>query len=77
MYVNEHLTPYMSALAYKCRCLKRLNKIYQTKVENGVIKVLTNRDGSFRWFNVYKEDDINDFNNEETQKDENVENTGA
>lgn len=61
LYVNEHLTPYMGQLAYKCRVLKRENKIYQTKVENGVVKVLTNRDGSFRWFNITKNSDIDSF----------------
>ena len=61
IYVNEQLTPYMSGLAYKCRCLKRENKIYQTKVESGVIKVLTNKNGSFRWFNIASEYDINQF----------------
>ena len=62
IYVNEHLTPYASGLAYKCRCLKRENKIYQTKVESGVVKVLTNKNGSFRWFNVTSEQDIDQFN---------------
>ena len=69
IYVNEHLTPYMSELAYKCRCLKRSNKIYQTKVEKGVVKILTNKDGSFRWFNINCESDIYQFdqvNNIET-----------
>ena len=27
IYLNEHLTPYISNLAYKCRCLKRKGKI--------------------------------------------------
>ena len=61
LYVNEQLTPYMGQLAYKCRCLKRANKIYQTKVENGIEKVLTNKNGSFRWYNVTSEVDINQF----------------
>lgn len=62
LYVNEHLTPYMSQLAYKCRCLKRENKIYQTKVEKGIVKVLTNKDGSFRWFSIRNDNDINFIN---------------
>ena len=58
IYVNEHLTPYMDQIAYKCRCLKRANKIYQTKVENGSVKVLTNKEGSFRWYNVTNDNDL-------------------
>ena len=63
LYVNEHLTPYMSSVAYQCRCLKRSKVIYQTKVENGVVKILSNKDGIFKWFNIYKEEDINPFRN--------------
>lgn len=59
LYINEHLTPFMSELAYHCRCLKREKKIYQTKVENGIVKVLTNIEGSFRWFNITNNNDIN------------------
>ena len=61
IYVNEHLTPYMGELAFKCRCLKRENKIYQTKVENGIVKILTNKDGSFRWYHITSVNDLQQF----------------
>ena len=72
LYVNEHLTPYASSLSYRCRCLKRTNKIYQTKVENGTVKVLSNRGGIFKWYNIYCDNDINAFDNEEIPKNVNT-----
>ena len=62
IFVNEHLTPLVGELAYRWRCLKRANKVYQTKVERGIVKVLTNKDGNFRWYNVNSIDDIQQFN---------------
>ena len=62
LYVNEHLTPFMASLAYKCRCLKREKKIYQTKVDKGLVKVLTNKDGIFKWYNINNDNDILEFN---------------
>ena len=64
IYVNEHLTPFVGALAYKCRCLKRNGKIYQTKVEKGVVKILTNKGGSFRWYIINNIYDLNEFDQE-------------
>ena len=35
--VSEHLTPYMSNLAYKCRTLKREGKLIKTKTQKGTV----------------------------------------
>ena len=43
-YLEDHLTPYISNLAYQCRCLKRNHKIVQTKVIKGVVKILMSTD---------------------------------
>ena len=75
IYVNEHLTPFMGELAYHCRCLKRAGKIYQSKVENGLVKVLTNKGGSFRWFIINNTNDLDQFNEENTQAEVNNEKT--
>lgn len=58
IYVSEHLTPYMSGLAYRCRCLKRENKILSTKTQKGVVKILCNINGSLIWNNINSIDDL-------------------
>ena len=61
----------MGELAYHCRCLKRAGKTYQSKVENGLVKVLTNKGGIFRWFIINNINDLNQFNEESTQAEVN------
>lgn len=58
IYVSEHLTPFLSELAYRCRCLKREKKIFNTKVENGTIKILFSHGGSLSWHNIQNIEDI-------------------
>ena len=58
VFVSEHLTPFTSMLAYRCRCLKRRNKILKTKVEKGVVKILTTFDDSVQWCKITHLDDI-------------------
>ena len=57
-FVGEHLTPYMAGLAYRCRCLKRSNKIEKTKIQKGIVKILMNTEGSFNWSNITNITDI-------------------
>lgn len=58
LYVDEHLTPYVSGLAFKCRCLKRESKILQTKVRRGVVKVLLLTSNRLIWHDIYHTADI-------------------
>ena len=60
--VDQHLTPYVSSLAYKCRCLKRASKIVKTKVERETVKILINNESyAFKWFDILHVDDINNL----------------
>ena len=62
IYLNEHLTPYISNLAYKCRCLKRKGKIAKAKVRRGgVVKIMVEDIDGAEWQTVLSEDDISDF----------------
>ena len=59
LFVEEHLTPYIGNLAYLCRCLKRENKIIQTKVAKGIVKILKpGENGTLKWFDILHIDDI-------------------
>ena len=59
-YVEDHLTPYVSNLAYRCRCLKRSDKIVKTKVSRGTVKILkAAEDGTLKWHDILHADDIN------------------
>ena len=40
LFIDEQLSPYISKLAYMCRCLKRSNLISKHKLQNGIIKIL-------------------------------------
>ena len=42
LYVNWHLSPYRSTIAYYCRKLKRANKIEKMSTRKGNIKILMN-----------------------------------
>ena len=56
IYVHEHLTPYISNLAFRCRCIKRQNKTEKTK---DIVKMLVRvGDINFRWINIQPIDDI-------------------
>ena len=60
LYVDDHLTPYISNLAYQCRCLKRNGKVVKTKVNKGIVKILkANEDGTFLWHDILHIEDIN------------------
>ena len=65
LYVEEHLTPYISNLAYKCRCLKRSGKILKTNISK-ILKVGDN--GTMMWYEILHTVDIlnhfPDFENE-------------
>ena len=53
IYVEGHLTPYVSDLAYKCRCLKRQNLIAKNNVHKGVVRICKQaEDGEEKWFNI-------------------------
>ena len=59
LFIEDHLTPYISNLAYQCRCLKRNHKIVQTKVIKGVVKILmSTNDGTLKWFDILHTEDI-------------------
>ena len=58
-YVEEHRTPYVASLAYKCRCLKRRNLIIKTKIQKGTVKILKNFDGgTIQWVSINHINDI-------------------
>ena len=51
IYVEGHLTPYISDLAFKCRCLKRQKLILKTNVRKGVVRICKEtEDGEEKWF---------------------------
>ncbi len=58
IYVQEHLSPYISNLAYRCRCLKRENKVEKTKIQKGIVKVLVKDENGFSWSNIQHISDI-------------------
>ena len=58
LHVSEHLTPYNSNLAYKCRNLKRSGKILKTKTQNCMVKILTSKDGAFTWHDIQHDQDL-------------------
>ena len=59
LFVQEHLIPYVSGLAYRCRCLKRQNIIEKTKVQKGIVKILfKDENGIFKWINIQHIQDI-------------------
>ena len=58
LYVELQLTPFMSTMAYKCRCLKRQNLILGTKVQKGVVKILTSHNSLHKWYIITNENDI-------------------
>ena len=57
LQVDEHLTIYMSNLAYKCRNLVREGHLYKTKCLRGKIKVLVNVSDTV-WHPIAHADDI-------------------
>ena len=58
-FLEDHLTPYISNLAYQCRCLKRERKIVQTKVIKGSVKILmSTHDGTLKRFDILHIEDI-------------------
>ena len=58
LYVDEHLSPYIGYLAYRCRCLKREDKILKTKVQKGVVKILMCLEGITKWHIIEHINDI-------------------
>ena len=59
IFVDEHLTPYISKLAYLCRCLKRTGKIVKTNVSKGYVQILKYEDGRLNWYDILHTVDIN------------------
>ena len=63
--VSEHLTPYMSNLAYKCRKLKREGKLIKTKTQKGTIKALhSDYRGISKWYDILHINDLTNINPE-------------
>ena len=59
LFIEDHLTPYISNLAYQCRCLKCNQIIVRTKVIKGVVKILMSTDdGTLKWFDILHTEDI-------------------
>ena len=62
-FINEHLTPFNSKLAFHCRKLKKKSLIKQTNSQKGVVKVLieikTDNDGSIlKWKKISHKNDL-------------------
>ena len=54
LFINEHLTPFNSKLAFYCRRLKKKSLIKWTKSQKGVVKVLIevktdNEESTLKW----------------------------
>lgn len=58
LHVSDHLTPYNSNLAFKCRNLKRSGKIVKIKTQNCVVKILTFIDGVYTWHDIQHVHDL-------------------
>ena len=60
--VDVHLTPYMSTLAYKCRCLKREGKVLKVSTDKGRVKLLkSDPNGILKWHDVSHPSDLVDL----------------
>ena len=60
LYIEEHLSPYISNLAYQCRCLRRNNKIAKIKINKGIVKILkTGEEEQLKWHDILHINDIN------------------
>ena len=63
--VSEHLTPYISNLAYICRTLKREGKLIKTKTQKGMSKALHSAyRGISKWYDILHINDLTNINPE-------------
>ena len=60
LFIDEQLSPYISQLAYMCRCLKRSNLISKNKLQNGNVKILLKgeNDDNFYWETIEHKSDL-------------------